>query len=103
MSIRKMNFFKTFFKDSKKCLKYRVCATLQSGIPAEWLKNEGALSPHGGELFYMWLFVLTSGSGESKITFACRNGGMADAHGSGPCEVKFMWVQVPFPALSGGF
>ena len=24
---------------------------------------------------------------------------MADAHGSGPCEVKFMWVQVPFPAL----
>ena len=24
---------------------------------------------------------------------------MADAHGSGPCEVKFMWVQVPFPAV----
>ena len=48
-------------------------------------------------------FWLTSGAVNSKITFACRNGGMADAHGSGPCEVKFMWVQVPFPALSGGF
>ena len=46
-----------------------------------------------GILFLTILLLL------DKITVARRNGGMADAHGSGPCEVKFMWVQVPFPAL----
>ena len=29
----------------------------------------------------------------------CRNGGMADAHGSGPCDSNIMRVQVPSPAL----
>ena len=29
----------------------------------------------------------------------CRNGGMADAHGSCPCDSNIMRVQVPFPAL----
>ena len=30
---------------------------------------------------------------------ACRSGGMADAHGSGPCVGNNMRVQVPSPAL----
>ena len=29
----------------------------------------------------------------------CRSGGMADAHGSGPCVGNNMRVQVPSPAL----
>ena len=45
---------------------------------------------------------MTRNALNSKITLACRNGGMADAHGSGPCVSNNMWVQVPFPALSGG-
>ncbi len=47
-------------------------------------------------------FLLTMQGLNLKINHARRNGGMADAHGSGPCEVKFMWVQVPFPALTTG-
>ena len=33
------------------------------------------------------------------IHVACRSGGMADAHGSGPCVGNNMRVQVPSPAL----
>ena len=40
----------------------------------------------------------------SKITLACRNGGMADAPASGAGGSNIVWVQVPFPAgLRGGF
>ena len=30
-----------------------------------------------------------------------RNGGMADAYGSGPYGSNTVWVQVPFPADKG--
>ena len=33
------------------------------------------------------------------IIVACRSGGMADAHGSGPCVGNYMRVQVPSSAL----
>ena len=33
------------------------------------------------------------------IDVACGSGGMADAHGSGPCVGNNMRVQVPSPAL----
>ena len=34
------------------------------------------------------------------IAFVRRSGGMADAHGSGPCGSNTVWVQVPSSALS---
>ena len=33
------------------------------------------------------------------IAFVRRSGGMADAHGSGPCGSNTVWVQVPSSAL----
>ena len=33
-----------------------------------------------------------------KIAIVRRSGGMADAHGSGPCDSNIVRVQVPFPA-----
>ena len=34
-----------------------------------------------------------------KIAIVRRSGGMADAHGSGPCGSNTVWVQVPSSAL----
>ena len=34
-----------------------------------------------------------------KIAIVRRSGGMADAHGSGPCSSNTVWVQVPSSAL----
>ena len=36
---------------------------------------------------------------DDKMTFVRRSGGMADAHGSGPCGSNTVWVQVPSSAL----
>ena len=35
---------------------------------------------------------------EVKMAFVRRSGGMADAHGSGPCGSNTVWVQVPSSA-----
>ena len=48
-------------------------------------------------------FVLTNQKTPAIILLAswnCGNGGMADAHGSGPCAGNSMRVQVPFSALA---
>ena len=34
-----------------------------------------------------------------KMALVRRSGGMADAHGSGPCGSNTVWVQVPSSAL----
>ena len=34
-----------------------------------------------------------------KMAFVRRSGGMADAHGSGPCGSNTVWVQVPSSAF----
>ena len=42
---------------------------------------------------------LTATAKDVKMTFVRRSGGMADAHGSGPCGSNTVWVQVPSSAL----
>ena len=42
---------------------------------------------------------LTVTAKDDKMTFVRRSGGMADAHGSGPCGSNTVWVQVPSSAL----
>ncbi len=42
---------------------------------------------------------LTAAIKNVKMAFVRRSGGMADAHGSGPCGSNTVWVQVPSSAL----
>ena len=42
---------------------------------------------------------MTVNAKKVKIAIVRRSGGMADAHGSGPCSSNTVWVQVPSSAL----